>query len=81
MASVHQCDICGKIMKNHVDGLCSLYKHDSCSASLKSDKRIELCFDCYRALTGFLDVRRKMCDYDRQQSKNTEQNETEGSEQ
>ena len=81
MAYVHQCDICGRIMKDHVDGQCILYKYDTCRSSLKNEKKLDLCFDCLRALTGFLQLRRKMCDYDRQQSENTEQNETEGSEQ
>lgn len=72
MASVHQCDICGKIMKNHVDGLCSLYKYDSCNASLRSDKRLDVCFDCYRALIGFLKVRKRLFDYDRVESENTD---------
>jgi len=81
MASVFRCDVCGKIMDNHVDGQCLIYKHDTCRGSLRNEKKFDLCFDCLRAMTEFLQIRRKMCDYDRQQSENTEQNETEGSEQ
>ena len=73
MANVHQCDICGKIMKNHVDSVCILYQYVSHYVGLRKDKELDLCADCYSALTGFLRAREKSrkslsdCDHSEQE--------------
>ncbi len=60
MASVFQCDICGSIMNKHVSGQCILYKYDTCREGMRIDKRLDLCGDCYSALTGFLKARKEV---------------------
>lgn len=60
MANVFQCDICGSIMNKHVYGQCILYKCDDCRETMRNDKKLDLCADCYSALTGFLKARNEV---------------------
>lgn len=54
MASVFQCDTCGRIMKRHVDGGIRLTHYDTLNNKLYVTENYDLCEDCYNHIMDYL---------------------------